>query len=172
METLSALLTVCAGNAPVTPQKGQWHWALTFSLICARMNGWVNNSKAGDVRRHCAHYDVIVMWSISFDWHRGRVTQICVGPLDHHWFRTWYVAYAAPNSYLNQWLHFVILTDEIIFRSNLNQNTDTFNQVIAIGNFISNKWWTFSSGCFNDHYITWLFNDIHFKWQPIMNNVK
>ena len=32
-----------------------------FSLICARINGWVNNGEAGDLRRHCAHYDVTVM---------------------------------------------------------------------------------------------------------------
>ena len=31
------------------------------SLICARINSWVNNGKAGDLRRHRAHYDVIVM---------------------------------------------------------------------------------------------------------------
>ena len=34
---------------------------LTFSLICVRINGWVNNGEAGDLRRHRAHYDVIVM---------------------------------------------------------------------------------------------------------------
>ena len=32
-----------------------------FSLICARINGWINNGEAGDLRRHCAHYNVIVM---------------------------------------------------------------------------------------------------------------
>ena len=25
-------------------------------------NSWVNNREAGDLRRHCAHYDVIVMF--------------------------------------------------------------------------------------------------------------
>ena len=44
-----------------SPHKGQWRGALMFSLICAWMNDWVNNREAGDVRRHCAHYDVIVM---------------------------------------------------------------------------------------------------------------
>ena len=34
---------------------------LMFSLICARINDWVNNREAGDLRRHHAHYDVIVM---------------------------------------------------------------------------------------------------------------
>ena len=45
----------------VTPRKGQWRGILMFSLICAWINGWVNNREAGDLRRHCAHYDVTVM---------------------------------------------------------------------------------------------------------------
>ena len=49
-------------RSPVnSPHKGQWRGALMFSLICAWINGWVNNYEAGDLRRHCAHYDVIVM---------------------------------------------------------------------------------------------------------------
>ena len=32
-----------------------------FILICARINGWVNNREAGELRCHRAHYDVIVM---------------------------------------------------------------------------------------------------------------
>ena len=41
--------------------KGQWHRALVFYLICARINLWVNSLEAGKLRRHRAHYDVIVM---------------------------------------------------------------------------------------------------------------
>ena len=41
--------------------KGQWRGALMLSLICTWINGWVNNGEAGDLRRHRAHYDVIVM---------------------------------------------------------------------------------------------------------------
>ena len=49
-------------RSPVnSPHKGQWRGALMFSLICAWINGWVNNREAGDLRRHRAHYDVIVM---------------------------------------------------------------------------------------------------------------
>ena len=49
-------------RSPVNfPHKGQWRGALMFTLICARMNGWVNNREAGDLRRYLAHYDVIVM---------------------------------------------------------------------------------------------------------------
>ena len=44
-----------------SPHKGQWRGALMFSLICTRINGWVNNGETGDLRRHHAHYDVTVM---------------------------------------------------------------------------------------------------------------
>ena len=48
-----------------SPHKGQWRRALLFSLICAWINGWVNNREAGDLRRLNAHYDVIVMkWAM------------------------------------------------------------------------------------------------------------
>ena len=49
-------------RSPVnSPHKGQWRGALLFSLTCAWINGWVNNGEAGDLRRHLAHYDSIVM---------------------------------------------------------------------------------------------------------------
>ena len=44
-----------------SPHKGQWGGAVMFSLICAWINGWVNNREAGDLRRHRAHYDVTVI---------------------------------------------------------------------------------------------------------------
>ena len=44
-----------------SPHKRQWRGALVFSLICAWINGWVNNREAGDLRRHRTHYDVTVM---------------------------------------------------------------------------------------------------------------
>ena len=65
METFFALLALCAGNSPVpvnSPHKCQWRGALMFSLICARINGWVNNHKAGDLRCHRGHYCIDVMW--------------------------------------------------------------------------------------------------------------
>ena len=46
-----------------SPHKGQWRGTLKFSLICAWINGWVNNREAGDLRRHRAHYDATVMWN-------------------------------------------------------------------------------------------------------------
>ena len=61
MGTFSALLAFCAGNSPVTgefPSQRPVTRSLMFSLICAWINGWVNNREAGDLRRHCAHYDV------------------------------------------------------------------------------------------------------------------
>ena len=63
MEPFSALLALCAGDSPATgefPHKGQWRGVLMFSLICASINGWVNNREAGDLRPHRTHYDVTV----------------------------------------------------------------------------------------------------------------
>ena len=48
-------------RSPVnSPHKGQWHRA----LICAWINGWVNNREVGDLRRRRADYDVIVMYYV------------------------------------------------------------------------------------------------------------
>ena len=44
-----------------SPHKGQWRGALIFSLICAWINGWVNNCEAGALRGHRAHHDCIVI---------------------------------------------------------------------------------------------------------------
>ena len=47
-------------RSPVnSPHKGQWRGALMLSLICAWINGWVNNRE--DLRRHRSHYDVTVI---------------------------------------------------------------------------------------------------------------
>ena len=49
-------------RSPVnSPHKGQWRGALIFSLFYVWINGSVNNREAGDLRRHRAHYDAIVM---------------------------------------------------------------------------------------------------------------
>ena len=57
MKTFSTLLAVCAGihRSPVNSlHKGQWCRAVMFS-------NWLNNREAGDLRCHCAHYDITVM---------------------------------------------------------------------------------------------------------------
>ena len=59
METFSAFLAICAGNSPVT---GEFPAQRPVTRICAWINGWVNNREAGGLRRHPAHYDVIVMY--------------------------------------------------------------------------------------------------------------
>ena len=66
MEIFSALLAFCAGNSPVTgefPTQRPVTRNFDVSLICTRMNGWVNNHEPGDLRCHRAHYYAIVMFS-------------------------------------------------------------------------------------------------------------
>ena len=58
-----------------SPHKGQWRGALMFTLIWARINSWVNNCEAGDLRRYRPHYGVIVM--LKFDgWPRKIIGHI------------------------------------------------------------------------------------------------
>ena len=65
MEIFSALLAICAGNSPVTgefpAQSPVTRSFDVFFFICSWINGWVNNHEFGYLRRHRAHYDVIVM---------------------------------------------------------------------------------------------------------------
>ena len=77
----------------ISPHKGQWRGAFMFPLICARINGWVNNREAGDLRRHRAHYEVIVMicyWD-------SKLT------ISHHWFtelQEWWRWLCIYNAYM------------------------------------------------------------------------
>ena len=64
-------------RSPVnSPHKGQWRGALMLSLICAWINGLVNNRESGDLRRHWAHYDVIVM-------NRGKTFKLIYAACSH-----------------------------------------------------------------------------------------
>ena len=59
METFSVLLAICAGNSPVPAQRPVTRsFDVFFDLRL--INDWVNNREAGDLRRYCAHYYVIV----------------------------------------------------------------------------------------------------------------
>ena len=54
-------------RSPVnSPHKDQWRGALMFSLICAWINGWVNNGEASDLRHHRVHYEVTVMGRVNY----------------------------------------------------------------------------------------------------------
>ena len=66
MQTFSALLALCVGNSPVTselPSQKPVKRCFDFFYLRLVKNGWLNNRKAGDLRRHCSHYDVIVMYT-------------------------------------------------------------------------------------------------------------
>ena len=74
METFSALLAICAKNSPVTCEfPAKRPVTRSFSLICA----WMNIHEAGDLRRHRAHYDVIVMSVTSLWWWGDRTWPSC-----------------------------------------------------------------------------------------------
>ena len=69
---ISALLALCEGNSPVPGEfPSQRPVTRSFNVFCdlrlKQHNNWVNNGDAGDLRRHRAHYGVIVMCIVSFD---------------------------------------------------------------------------------------------------------
>ena len=72
METFSALLAICVGTSPVTDefsaQKKQWRGALMFSLMCAWINGWVNDGEVGDLRRQRVTVMHILKQNLSSLW--------------------------------------------------------------------------------------------------------
>ena len=64
METFSALLALCAGNSPVTGElPSQRPVTRSFDVFFdLRVNKRLSKqSWAGDLKRHCAQYDVIVI---------------------------------------------------------------------------------------------------------------
>ena len=65
MKTFSTLLAL-SGNSPVTTKTSDADlWCFLWSAPEQTVSK-VNNRDAGDLRRHCAHYDVIVMnWRVS-----------------------------------------------------------------------------------------------------------
>ena len=70
IKIFSALLALYAGNSPVTgefpPQRPLTRsFDVFFDL---RLNGWVNNQDAGDLRRHRAKCNVTVMCRIVIQW--------------------------------------------------------------------------------------------------------
>ena len=64
-----------AGHRWIPPHKGQWRGTLMISLICARIDRWVNTREAGDLRRRRSHYDVIVMMCLLMALY---VSSICI----------------------------------------------------------------------------------------------
>ena len=63
METFSALLALTKASDAAL-------WCLLWSA--SWINGWVNNREAGNLRCHCAHYDVIVMnWWMTSNGHHN-----------------------------------------------------------------------------------------------------
>ena len=105
METFSALLALCAGNSPVPvnfPHKGQWRGDLMFTLICARINDWVNNREAGDLRRHLDHYDVSVMakwWELTcWYWYQNDYLEKLLSQIG-------YISLPYHDSYLDQYVN-------------------------------------------------------------------
>ena len=83
-------------RSPVnSPHKSQWRGALMFSFIRTWINGWVNHRETGELRRHRAHYDVIVM----FNWYGYAILQSKYMMYCHISFAYWTLPSNQPNKY-------------------------------------------------------------------------
>ena len=87
-----------------------------FALICVWINGWVNNREAGDLRRHRAHYDAIVMRRLMWDmithsYRNLRLFVFCLWePLDYIYI--WYLT-RYDYSFISLTREIWLLTHEI-----------------------------------------------------------
>ena len=115
METFSALLAIRA---------------FMFSLICARTNGWVNTGEAGDLRRHRAHYGVIIMWF-------GKLKAACVTPFQKPLFFLLVInACFRRNVYNDPGSDLKLISESIILDTETNlpprENTITIDNELSI----------------------------------------
>ena len=97
---------ICHRSPVNSPYKGQWRRALMFSVICAWIKCWVNNREAGDLRRHRAHYDVIVIWRVSVIFSPSRTIRWVLILL------TWINLY--PSMGVSNYIHYKVW-DEITY---------------------------------------------------------
>ena len=103
-------------RSPVnSPHKGQWHGVFVFSLICAWMDGWVNNREASDLRHHRAHYDVTVMRKWLFR---------CVG---HPWDITCHI--------LGENVYFLLCWSYWTYRDTFSVDPDILNHINNLSNW-------------------------------------
>ena len=61
-----------------------------FSLICVCINDWVNEYEACDLRRYCAHYDVIVMHYLNHTNNATITLWLCVNVIMFSCFKLTY----------------------------------------------------------------------------------
>ena len=85
----------------ISPHKGQCRGALMFSLIYASIIGWVNNREAGDVRHHCAHYDVVVMENINTHQIKYELS-VCPGIFDDYYWMPFLLNVHLKNRFIFQ----------------------------------------------------------------------
>ena len=116
-----------------------------FSLICTRINGWVNNGEAGDLRRYRVHYDVTVMSSRVDVTHSGWCTDcIWCGPDNCLWdsghsLITWKNGCGFRDSPQIMYIFFVKYESPKQEYYNLKQSA--FYHIILSLIFFDERWW-------------------------------
>ena len=132
-------------RSPVnSPHKGQWRGALMFTLIGSRINGWVSNREAGDLRRHRAHYDVTVMQMQFREWKSLITPQnpIEIDSFGSGWqFVNIFLAEVLISLVLNRWLANIWNDHEPNYRRICVSSSLTHDDVIKWAHFP--RYWSF-----------------------------
>ena len=157
-----------------SPQKGQWHGALTFSWTWTK--GWVYNRDAGDLRCHRTHDDVTVV----FDQNISEYCSFSSRTIKHSFCRGCRSRYACDMIYIyicNYWQLYSIDTQRCISISLASLLTGFSHPVLDVNiqfvkKLIAERGVTNTTGvslCFswtlckfrqNLEYLNWFLNDL------------
>ena len=105
-----------------------------FSLICARINGWVNTREAGDLRRNRAHYDVIVrgFW-VSIHLIATWLRKINAMDVLSCWILLWICCKCANRQlYPYRWIAIPVGVDCSVFLNNLTQCSRRYKKAYQV----------------------------------------
>ena len=122
----------CAGNSPVPGEfPAQRPVTRSFDVFFDRITGWVNNGEAGDLRRHRAHYDVIVM---CFACAHGAVVSQCylnsLAPERFEWNFRWVICKLISIQWMKSRVSHVKLSSEGCHLTLITDDRSTLLQVM------------------------------------------
>ena len=181
MKTFSALLALCAGNSLV-PEV----WCLLWSAPW--INGCANNRETGALRRHRAHFGVIVMSAVTFGSQYTASIHVFILQSLSNIFLIRTVVMFGPELFLNFSVtetkltkrdHDIEITEKLcgVFREGCNAESRKCGHETALY-FLINSYWRYEltsiskSLLVEDHFLVWPLNGWELCCQQIESHVR
>ena len=173
--------SLCAGNSPVAgefPSQKPVTRMCYVSLICAWINVWVNNREVGDLRRHCAHYHVTVIFPVTLRalgailWEvtRQRVQLIRCDALCNTIYRIHHALGFVVSLFVWGWIYqsFLVGSSDLIFPQFTRFTSQALGQScdcpsVCVLNLVDMS----KSTCTTPHLSTQHSNSVHNKWDVL-----